>query len=66
MVFFGSTTLLPWAIISGREREMQQAQRLAAEKAQHQGFPKLPPSRRLDGNLCYYCAMVFWMRMDDI
>ena len=50
--------------ISGREREMQQAQRLAAEKAQHQGFPKLPPSRRLDGNLCYYCAMD-GMRMDD-
>lgn len=31
---------------SGREREMANIQRLAAEKAQHQGFPKLPPSRR--------------------
>lgn len=48
---------------SRREREMQQAQRLAAEKAQHQGFPTLPPSRRLDGNLCYYCQKRFPSRM---
>ena len=37
---------------SRREREMAAARKLAAEKAQHQGFPSLPPSRRLDGTLC--------------
>ncbi len=34
------------SISTGREREMANIQRLAAEKAQHQGFPKLPPNRR--------------------
>jgi len=48
---------------SRREREMANIQRLAAEKAQHQGFPKLPPSRRLDGTLCYYCQKRFPSRM---
>ncbi|CAK9028921.1 Sodium/calcium exchanger 1 [Durusdinium trenchii] len=48
---------------SRREREMHNAQRLAAEKALHQGFPKLPPSRRLDGTMCYYCQKRFPSRM---
>lgn len=47
-----------------REREMAEAQRRAAERAQHQGFPKLPSSRRLDGTLCYYCHRRFASRME--
>ncbi|CAJ1395236.1 unnamed protein product [Effrenium voratum] len=46
-----------------RERDQQRAQQLAQEKAQHKGFPKLPPSRRLDGTLCYYCLKRFPSRM---
>ncbi|CAE7376441.1 BIRC3 [Symbiodinium pilosum] len=42
---------------------MAAARKLAAEKAQHQGFPSLPPSRRLDGTLCYYCQRRFESRM---
>jgi len=45
------------------EREMALARARAAEKAQHQGFPTLPPSRRLDGTLCYYCQRKFPSRM---
>ena len=48
---------------SKREREMALARARAAEKAQHQGFPTLPPSRRLDGTLCYYCQRQFPSRM---
>ena len=48
---------------SRREREMAQARARAAERAQHQGFPSLPPSRRLDGTLCYYCQRQFPSRM---
>jgi len=48
---------------SQRERELANAQRRAAERAQHQGFPKLPASRRLDGTLCYYCLRRFPSRM---
>ena len=48
---------------SKREREMAMARAKAAEKAQHQGFPSLPPSRRLDGTLCYYCQRQFPSRM---
>jgi hypothetical protein len=46
-----------------RQRELAEAQRRAAERAQHQGYPKLPASRRLDGNLCYYCLRRFPSRM---
>jgi hypothetical protein len=46
-----------------RERELAKAQRLAAERAQHQGYPKLPVSRRLDGTMCYYCQRRFPSRM---
>jgi len=46
-----------------RERELAQAQKLAAERALHQGYPKLPASRRLDGTLCYYCLRRFPSRM---
>ena len=49
--------------MSRREREMESARKLAAEKAQHQGFPTLPPSRRLDGAVCYYCQRRFPSRM---
>ena len=38
-------------------------EQLAAEKALHRGFPKLPPSRRLDGTMCYYCQKRFPSRM---
>jgi len=48
---------------SRRERELADAQQRAAEVAQHQGYPKLPPSRRLDGTLCYYCFRRFPSRM---
>lgn len=46
-----------------RERELAKAQRLAAERALHQGYPKLPNSRRLDGTMCYYCQRRFPSRM---
>lgn len=46
-----------------RERELADAQRRAAERAQHQGYPALPASRRLDGNMCYYCQRRFPSRM---
>lgn len=49
--------------LTRRERELAEAQRRAAERAQHQGYPKLPASRRLDGNLCYYCHRRFPRRM---
>mmetsp|Transcript_27415 Transcript_27415/g.64035 ORF Transcript_27415/g.64035 Transcript_27415/m.64035 type:complete len:1045 (-) Transcript_27415:184-3318(-) len=45
--------------MSRNERALANAQRLAAERAQHKGFPNLPPSRRLDGTLCYYCQRRF-------
>eukprot|EP00411_Alexandrium_monilatum_P110235 CAMPEP_0175709198 /NCGR_PEP_ID=MMETSP0097-20121207/39449_1 /TAXON_ID=311494 /ORGANISM="Alexandrium monilatum, Strain CCMP3105" /LENGTH=1037 /DNA_ID=CAMNT_0017016591 /DNA_START=8 /DNA_END=3121 /DNA_ORIENTATION=+ len=48
---------------SRRERELAEAQRRAAERAQHQGYPRLPASRRLDGTLCYYCLRRFPSRM---
>jgi len=46
-----------------RERELAEAQRRAAERAQHQGFPALPASRRLDSTMCYYCQRRFPSRM---
>jgi hypothetical protein len=46
-----------------RERELAKAQRLATERALHQGYPKLPNSRRLDGTMCYYCQRRFPSRM---
>lgn len=46
-----------------RERELADAQRRAAERAQHQGFPVLPASRRLEGTMCYYCQRRFPSRM---
>jgi len=49
--------------MSRRERELAEAQRRVAEKAQHQGFPVLPASRRLDGTMCYYCQRRFPSRM---
>jgi len=48
---------------NGRERDLAEAQRRAAERAQHQGFPTLPASRRLDGTMCYYCQRRFPSRM---
>jgi hypothetical protein len=46
-----------------RERELAEAQRRAAERAQHQGYPVLPASRKLDGTMCYYCHRRFPSRM---
>jgi hypothetical protein len=46
-----------------RDIELAEAQRRAAEKAQHQGYPTLPLSRRLDGTMCYYCQRRFPSRM---
>jgi len=46
-----------------RERELAEAQRRATERAQHQGYPSLPASRRLDGTMCYYCHRRFPSRM---
>merc|ERR1719181_2299984 len=46
-----------------RERELAEAQRKAAERAQHQGYPTLPANRKLDGNMCYYCQRRFPSRM---
>lgn len=46
-----------------RERELAKAQQRAAEQAQHQGYPRLPPTGRLDGTLCYYCYRRFPSRM---
>jgi len=46
-----------------RERALADAQRCAAEKAQHQGYPMLPTNRRLDGTMCYYCQRRFPSRM---
>jgi len=49
--------------VGRRERELAEAQRRAAEHAQHLGFPVLPTSRRLDGTMCYYCQRRFPSRM---
>merc|ERR1711959_880192 len=49
--------------VGRRERELAEAQRRAAERAQHQGYPNLPASRRLDGTMCYYCQRRFPSRM---
>lgn len=55
----GGAAAHPDRPLGRQERELEQARRLAAERAQHQGFPVLPASRRLDGNMCYYCHRRF-------